>query len=438
MKYVMSRAEQTKPRAELFRYVNLEVTETTLKGTFELDGRTFVESVTFEGIESLDTPAVTAVAQLWFLLAGLSYYKVGAARRVDVGSTPLGVKGRALFTAALREGLAEFAYCNELSLADVVITGGVATNSYVPTIDAARVLIPFGGGVDSVVTTSALAATLERTLFVVSPASGRFAPLEATATATGLALVRATRVLDAQILIPESSMFNGHVPVTAMVTLLAAVAALASGRGGVVLSNEHSASVANLRWRDLDVNHQWSKSWDAEQLLAEALSERVGSEFVVASFLRDRSEVWVARAFSRLTAFHHVFRSCNRAYAQVLEARLDTWCGVCDKCLFTNLMLAPFLPRATLRGIFGREPLSDPARAAQLRVLVGVGVDFKPFECVGDPDESAVALVKVSQLGEWADVKLLTALADEVSPDQTFEELLEPQGPCRVPAHWLR
>ena len=55
-----------------------------------------------------------------------------------------------------------------------------------------------------------------------------------------------------------------------MVTLLAAVAAVASGRGGVVMSNEHSASVANLRWGDLEVNHQWSKSWHAEQLLAEA------------------------------------------------------------------------------------------------------------------------------------------------------------------------
>jgi hypothetical protein len=371
-------------------------------------------------------------------LAGLSYYKAGAARRVDVGSTPLGVKGRALLEAALREGLAEFAYRNELSLDDVVITGGRAITTNAPEIDPERVLIPFGGGVDSVVTTSELAAHLERTLFVVSPASGRFAPLEATAATTGLGLVRATRILDEQILVRDGALFNGHVPVTAMVTLLATVGALASGRGGVAMSNEHSASLANLRWRDVDVNHQWSKSWDAEQLLAGALSERVGPELVVASFLRDRSEIWVARAFSRLTNYHHVFRSCNRAFSQVLEQRLDTWCGVCDKCLFTNLMLAPFLPRATLREIFGHEPLSDPAREAQLRVLVGAGLDFKPFECVGDPDESAVALVKVSELAEWGDVELLAALAEEVSPDRTFEELLESQGPRRVPAHWLR
>jgi len=97
----------------------------------------------------------------------------------------------------------------------------------------------------------------------------------------------------------------------------------------------------------------------------------------VASFLRDRSEVWVAQEFSHLNTYHHVFRSCNRAFRQERDQRLDTWCGVCDKCLFTNLMLAPFIPRAALYEIFQHEPLSDPAREAQLRVLVGAGVDFQ-------------------------------------------------------------
>jgi hypothetical protein len=223
-----------------------------------------------------------------------------------------------------------------------------------------------------------------------------------------------------------------------MVTLLAAVAAVASGRGGVVMSNEHSASAPNLRRGTLDVNHQWSKSLSAEHLLADAISERVGDELVVASFLRDRSEVWVAEAFSQLDRYHHVFRSCNRAFTQSLEQRLNTWCGECDKCLFINLMLAPFLSRTTLGEIFHLEPLSDPARDSQLRILVGVGVDAKPFECVGDPDESAVALARVSALDEWRDVERLDEIAREASPDREFDELLESQGPSRVPAHWLR
>ncbi|MGC2167629.1 MAG: hypothetical protein WA580_00840, partial [Acidimicrobiales bacterium] len=110
----------------------------------------------------------------------------------------------------------------------------------------------------------------------------------------------------------------------------------------------------------------------------------------------------------------------------------------CDKCLFINLVLAPYLPRAALREIFGHEPLSDPAREEQLRVLVGLGADAKPFECVGDPDESAVALNEVSHLTEWRDVPRLLEIADDTLPTRSFDELLEPQGTDRVPAHWLR
>jgi hypothetical protein len=57
---------------------------------------------------------------------------------------------------------------------------------------------------------------------------------------------------------------------------------------------------------------------------------------------------------------------------------------------------------------------------------------------VGDPDESAVALARVSELDEWRDVGWLAELALEASPDRGFNELLESQGPSRVPAHWLR
>jgi UDP-N-acetyl-alpha-D-muramoyl-L-alanyl-L-glutamate epimerase len=427
-----------KARAELFRYVDLDVTSDTLRATYELDDRTFVETVTFEGVKSLEAPAVVALAQLWYLVAGLSYYKAGAAHRIDVGTTPLGTQGRRLLKAALSDGLGEFSYRNQLPLSDVTIEGRTGVEPYEPFLDSNRVLTPFGGGIDSVVTVEALRGHVDQALFVVSPSAGRFAPLEATAAVTRLEVVRASRTLDPQIVRGDDSFFNGHVPVTTMITLLAAVAAVASGRGGVALSNEHSSSVANLRWYNSDINHQWSKSWNAEHLIASAIAERVGDELVVASYLRDRSELWVAEAFSKLPQYHHVFRSCNRAFSQDPSERAPQWCGECDKCLFVNLVLAPFLTRAELRDIFSSEPLSDAALDAQLRTLVGLGAEHKPFECVGDPDESAVALTEVSRHEEWRDVATLRDLARELGTEQEVEDLLEPQGSSRVPAHWLR
>ena len=424
-------------RADVFRYVGLEVDDYSLTGHYELDGRHFAENVTFENITSLRRPALVSLAHIWFLLAGLSYYKAGAARHVDLGETPVGFHGRQLLDAALHEGLGEFSYCNELLLDDVEISGGVGVTTHQTALDPSRVLIPFGGGIDSVVTLTQL-DHLDCSLFIVSPAGGRFAPLEATAAVATLDVVRATRRLDPQILRGDENFFNGHVPVTAMVTALAALAALASGHGAVAMSNEHSASAPNLRWRNHDINHQWSKSWSAEVLLGDAIGERVGAEFVVASFLRNRSELWVAEQFARATDYHTVFRSCNRAFAQRPGERAADWCGECDKCLFINLILAPFINRADLYSIFKAEPLSNPRLDSALRSLVGLGLAHKPFECVGDPDESAVALRHVSQMPQWSDVERLEELARLASPDRDFAELLQPLRSSRVPTSWLR
>ena len=45
-----------KHRAELFRYVGLDVTTDTLTGHYELDGRAFEETVTFDGVGPLTSP----------------------------------------------------------------------------------------------------------------------------------------------------------------------------------------------------------------------------------------------------------------------------------------------------------------------------------------------------------------------------------------------
>ena len=194
----------------------------------------------------------------------------------------------------------------------------------------------------------------------------------------------------------------------------------------------------NLVANGRPVNHQWSKSHVAEELLANALSERVGGELCVASALRDRSELWVAERFSRLREYHRVFRSCNRAFAQRRENRAPTWCGECDKCLFVHLVLAPFIDRRELADVLGVEPLADPRRLDQLRTLVGLGEERKPFECVGDPTECSVALRAVSASPEWRDEPNVATLNPLLDVDETIEDMLEPQGVSRAPAAWLR
>ena len=423
-------------RRDRFTYVGLTLDGDTVAATYQLDDVAFTEVVSFDDGGSWND-AARNLLNLWFLVAGLSYYKAGAPRLVDFATTPVGPASRAFFDAALRDGLAEYAVRNNLWLDDITVTGGVALTPAVASGDPRRVLTPFGGGIDSIVTVESLRASVEQTLFVVSPAGGRFAPLEEAAAVSGLPVARVTRTLDPAIRAANPSFFQGHVPVTAMVTLLAAVAAARTGRGGVAMSNEHSASMPNLEREGHPVNHQWSKSWVAEQLLAAAIDEQVGGSVTVASFLRDRSELWVAQQFAQHTGYHATFRSCNRAFTHDPARRAAHWCGECDKCLFINLVLAPFVSRASLRTIFGSEQLADPARQDQLATLVGIGLDHKPFDCVGDPDECATALAAVAVDPAYADVPWLAALAERAGADRTLTELLEPQGGNRVPPTWL-
>lgn len=426
------------PRAGTFRYVGLDVEPRRLSAHYDLDGRSFSEVVTFDGVGDLTGAPARAVATLWYLVAGLSYYKTAAPKRIDLGATPVGPRALALLRAAITDGLGEFAYRNDLDLSDVEIVGATPAAPAPIELDPTRVLTPFGGGIDSIVTVETLAHDLDQALFVVSPDGGRFDALEAAAAVTRRPIVRASRSLDPSLLRGDPTFLRGHVPVTAMVTLLASLGAVASGRGGVVMSNEHSASVANLSWRGREVNHQWSKSWAAEVLIGGALDEAVGPTLAVASFLRERSELWVARRFSALTAYHHVFRSCNRAFAQDPALRAADWCGECDKCLFINLVLAPFLDRADLRSIFAAEPLAQRARLEQLRTLVGLGESHKPFECVGDPDESAEALRLVAARDDWRDVATITETLAALAQSESATDPFAPQGPSRVPPHWLR
>ncbi len=424
-------------RADLFSYRELEISADRMIGHYELDGRRFREEIIFSLDGSLDTAAGRLLAELWFLLAGLSYYKAGAAFVIDFGDHQVGPAARALMEAAVVDGLGEFAFRNQLDLRDVLYTGGTSGSHAHPHLDPTKVLTPFGGGIDSIVTVESLPANIGQRLFVVSPASGSFAPLEAAAAVTGRGVARATRQLDPEILKKDEKVFNGHVPVTAMVTLLAVIAAVAEGCGGVVMSNEHSASIPNVVHEGGSVNHQWSKSDVAELLIADAVAERIGAEFIVASALRDRSELWVAQRFAALGQYHESFRSCNKAFAQEVSNRASHWCGVCDKCLFIALVLAPFIERSSLREFLGCEPLSDPQLVGSLRTLVGLGHEKKPFECVGDPDECGVALRVVATMSEWSDVPALAEIAHQLPRHPTLDDALTTQGASRVPATWI-
>ena len=414
------------PRGEVFRYegftADAELGMLTCR--YSLDGRAFSERVSLAPGPRWDTAAAQAAARLVFLLAGVSYYKTGAPPVIDMGATALTGVEQAFLRDFYLQGLGEYAYRNSLDLTDLRIEGPPAPEPAQPRPDTApvsglRALVPFGGGIDSIVTVEHVRRRADVALFVVNRPGDRFEAIERPAAAAGLPVVRAGREIDPQLLrSAESGFLNGHVPVTGILSAIAVLAAVLCDRDAVVMSNEWSASAPTLVHDGRPVNHQYSKSASFEAAFREVLAAGPAGLPEYFSALRDRTELWIAEEFAGLEKYHGTFRSCNRAFHLDSKRRLKHWCGQCDKCCFIDLILAPFMPAGALRAVFaadggGQEPLAKPELAPKFRALLGAGT--KPFECVGEVSECRAAVLLAAKRADRAGFPLLRELAAEVA-----------------------
>ena len=206
---------------------------------------------------------------------------------------------------------------------------------------------------------------------------------------------------------------NGHVPVTGVIAFILMCAAVLYDFTDAVLSNERSANVGNTEKDGRVVNHQWSKSIEFERAFR-ALTRTVLPDFRYFSLLRPLSELAIASLFSKIGKYDAVFTSCNKAFKLDERKRLDRWCADCDKCRFVFLALAPFMEKNRLVRVFGTDMLNDPAQIAGYRQLLGLDA-FKPFECVGEIEESALALMALSDRAEWKNDAAVAALSPAVT-----------------------
>ena len=435
------------PRGSVFRYRDyaVDAERGVLTCRYELDGREFTERVTLPPGEQWHTGEARAAARLVFLLSGVSYYKTAAPPVIDFGTTALTQAEESFLREFYLQGLAEFAYRNNLALAPLRLEARRAPDQPPappgPT-GPRRALVPFGGGIDSIVAVEQVRQQADVALLVVSRPADRFDAIEQPAAVTGLPVVRAEREIDPQLLrSAELGFLNGHVPVTGILSAIAVLAAALTGRDAVVMSNEWSASIPTLEFGGRPVNHQFSKSEQFEAAFRGVLADQGSGPALPEyfSWLRDRTELWVGREFAALTRYHDSFRSCNKAFYTERSRRFAYWCGQCDKCCFIDLILAPFLPAETLRRIFAvaGEPLDDPGLAAKFRSLLGAGA--KPFECVGEVTECRAAVLLAARRGDRADSTLLQELAAEVAswPDAPSQAetaaMLEPVGRNFIP-----
>jgi hypothetical protein len=357
-------------------------------------------------------PLVNRLVFLIGMVELLSYWKTCCSPTIEVAAGPLSQNELVFWERLIRNGLGEFFYTNQISpnidftiranpgeeVAGHSGDGLLSTNP-----DSVMVLV--GGGKDSILTLELLreyasGRKMDLTAFALNPITASLNSIQAAGYSPPLI---ATRQIDPLLRdLNSRGYLNGHTPFSALLAFVSSLVAYINGHRYVLASNEASASEGNVKFHEIDINHQYSKSFEFESLFREyARNSRIPVEYL--SFLRPVNELQICALFSDIPDQHLVFRSCNRE--QTLAARnraknggasgsapnRSGWCADCPKCVFTYLCLSCFLPQSELIEIFGADPSAQANFSNLVAELAGLS-EHKPFECVGTYEEVLACL----------------------------------------------
>lgn len=317
----------------------------------------------------------------------LSYWKAFCSPRIVIRDWNLGEKELAFWRKIYFYGLGEFFFVNGIStdmesFVEFECRGNRRLKACAFDLSEAYI-VPVGGGKDSVVSLDLLfGAGRDIRPFILNP---RGASLDCC-TKAGFAredILEDRRSIDGNLLrLNAEGFLNGHTPFSAMLAFTCLLVSAFSGRRNIALSNEGSANESTVLGEK--INHQYSKSLEFENDFRSYVAEFISPDFNYFSFLRPFSELHIAKVFSLLD-YKEVFKSCN------VGSKEDKWCGACPKCLFAFIILSPFMEKAELVGIFGKNLFGDKELLLYLLQLCGEEKQ-KPFECVGTVSEVNTAI----------------------------------------------
>ena len=351
----------------------------------------------------------------------VSYWKIACPKRVVVKPFSLTESQKIFWKKLYYNGLGEFLYLNSITVSEADLMA-IETDDSQPfaKVDLSleeKTLVPVGGGKDSVVTLECLRREMPVIPLIVNP---RGATLDCVKTAgyDQNDFIVIHRTLDPTMLkLNAEGYLNGHTPFSALLAFISVLVAFGSRSKYIALSNENSANESTVP--GTNINHQYSKSIEFERDFRNYVAANLNDKVQYFSFLRPLSELQIAKLFAQCEAYHPVFRSCN------VGSKTDSWCGHCPKCLFTWIILSPFLSRGKLTAIFGKDLMADESLLPIFEELNGTA-KVKPFECVGTVEEVRACIEAVegnrNQVNE-----ILSRFNEEHFLPEWFEQILKSQ-----------
>ena len=347
--------------------------------------------------QSMDKNEIQGLVFNIGLIELISYWKATCSPQVVIHNYDLNEVRQNWWKKLYFKGLGEFFYQNGIKTNREDFLHFSFTKETKPYTDlcfkeietSQKVIVPIGGGKDSIVTLEELRKKNEVIPFIINP---RGATLDCVRVAGFKELndiVILEREIDENLIICNKQGFlNGHTPFSAMLAFYTLLVSYVTQAREIALSNEASANEATVL--GTDVNHQYSKSLEFEEDFRQYVRDFMGNCAHYYSYLRSFSELQIAEKFAQYPQYFSVFRSCNAG------SKENKWCCNCPKCLFAYIILAPFLEKDTLLQIFGEDLLNKPEMEHFLNQLTGKEAT-KPFECVGTVEEVLTALKMIGR-----------------------------------------
>jgi len=432
----------TNANSFIFRSCRFEARESRLTLAYGYrSGEKFSEVIHFSGarteFSAAERHALDKAMRALHLAAGISYYKAFCPAEIILENQRLSRAEADFFDKFYLMGLGEFAVENDLDLRRTIKFPVAATETPRPSplaLTRANV-VPVGGGKDSLVSLEIIRASGQPFRPIAVNASRPIREVIDSAAVADPILI--SRKIDPGLFkLNEQGAYNGHVPITGILSFIMAFAAILYDYDTVAMSNEQSANEGNLMRDGLEVNHQYSKSLAFEQDFIAYVNGFILHDFRYFSLLRPLSESGIAALFAREAKYFPTFKSCNRNFHIAEGERKYGWCCDCPKCRFVYLALAPFVGKAQMVGIFGADLLGDPAQEAGFRELLGLK-GHKPFECVGEIGECRLLLKSLALIPEWRASALVPRLARDIPEPGLSRADLTARSLTKYPDHNL-
>lgn len=380
-------------------------------------------NITSQIVESIGIDIINNLAFNLGLIELISYWKATCSPTIVIKAGSLTPEQISWWKHLYKNGLGEFFYLNQIdfsipNLMDIQIDSNQQYLKHSQDLtDQDLVLI--GGGKDSAVTVEVFKHS-DRPFNLL-----QLNPTQASidiASQSQIPTISIKRVIDKQLLeLNSKGYLNGHTPFSAYLAFLSTLAGVLYDFKNIIVSNESSANEGNIKWKEMEINHQYSKTFEFESQFRDYSLKYLSSQTNYFSFLRPLTELQIAKIFSQFTKYHTIFRSCNKGSKQ------NIWCGECPKCLFAFIILYPFLEDKVV-DIFGHNLLEKPDMILHAKNLQRKDDQPKSFECVGMAAESKLAFFLIVQLYQQYNLELpvvLQAVMDQLLDSSTNYDTLQ-------------